>query len=260
MNFPPIKKTFEGMLENFNQRLTSVERRLAKGAGGSGGTGTVGTGPSSARDAQWGVPANTAEQVELHNKKTYWLNTDNGWMESYYTVNSTGVIGPYLSTGTAPGWYPVAGGGGPVAQVIGNGSIAVAAANTRYDLWEPFGSTSNNRNTTLIDFNAHPGVLATQMPGRYNAFVRMPFSATTTVGQVSFGVVSSANSVVLGLSKGHAGLSGWTTVVEAAILARRLSVGQGVYFISSTAGPWTMGGTTSCQLSLQYIGPDLVSL
>jgi len=39
MTFPPIKKTFEGLLQNFSWRLTLVERRLA--VGGSGGGSTV---------------------------------------------------------------------------------------------------------------------------------------------------------------------------------------------------------------------------
>jgi hypothetical protein len=36
MPFPPIKKTMEGLLENFSWRLTLVERRLAISSGGGG--------------------------------------------------------------------------------------------------------------------------------------------------------------------------------------------------------------------------------
>lgn len=105
--FPPSDKSFGGVQEDALDRVSRLERRrtaLPPRLNG-GGWGTT-----AQRDNVFGVPASAGDQAALANRRVTWFNTDLGWWESYYaTTGTSGLTAPGLRSGSASGWYPMAG-------------------------------------------------------------------------------------------------------------------------------------------------------
>lgn len=114
-------KTFEGMFRQLRRDVDILYRRL-----GGGGSGSSNEGSTATRDALFGVPGGSVPaQVALANRGIQWLNTDFGWVESYYApTGSAGLTARGLVTGSAAGWYPV-GPGGP--EIVWSASASFAA-------------------------------------------------------------------------------------------------------------------------------------
>lgn len=75
-------------------------------------------GTTAERNLVFPLPTTDANRKILADKQVVWFNTEKGWAETYYdldTVTAAGV--PGLIAGVAPGWYPT--GSGPWAAVTG---------------------------------------------------------------------------------------------------------------------------------------------
>lgn len=100
----PLRGSLEWVLNNFDKRIESINRRLA--ANGGGGSGDLLQGTTLERDAFYGVPAGASTRVALANKNVRFFNTDKQFIETYrVAVGTPGLIVPGIFGGLPAGWY-----------------------------------------------------------------------------------------------------------------------------------------------------------
>jgi hypothetical protein len=120
---------FKNQLSRLREKIDEVRRatnevaRRVSRAPSSGST--------AERDLLYGIPSTDADRVELANRQVSWLNTDTGFVESYFMVaGAPGLTARGLApnvTKVAAGWYPV--GPGPYVALHPNAQFGATSGN-----------------------------------------------------------------------------------------------------------------------------------
>lgn len=210
-------------------------------------------GSTAERNAIYGDPAvlTNTQKVELANRQINWFNTDEGWMESYYAVESLpGLTVDALIVGTLSGWYPITTGPRAVVRM----TAAQAQTNGQQPtLWafSPQGSIRRGGPQWFELFDSNK-TLRVKQAGHYRFDGMMSFPNGSGTG-----VCSWRGNLPTGLIQYPVPLlSGFGQIIHHAEMNVSLNVDQGVYFQTDSAS-WSIGGTNS-YMSLTYLGPRLV--
>lgn len=255
-----------GMFGDIWKRLRAVERRLALAPNQRPVSGTT-----EQRDSVWGTPATVEEQVALANLTPLWWNTDLGWQESYYaTDGATGLAAPGLvdHANVPPGWYPT--GKGPRAILYGVGTQSQSSG-SNYTNWREWGAgevaeeswknapgNADDGSSIFYDGALGGAGLQTFMAGRYRSSVTMHYQGGTGTGVFSFRVVPALGAPaerILQFPVELLASYGQNTYHEQPDVA----IGRGGYAYFKTDTGSLGIGTVDSQLSLEYLGPLIVS-
>lgn len=244
-------RTAAGMFDTINRRLTSVERRLPPPLYVPPvPVPTKGT--TTERDAYFGVPATDPTRVALANQRVSFFNTDLGWIESYYAVTAlSGLTALGLVTGTASGWYPVPGTGGPVlanyptAQVVANGGSNMSG-------WS--GSSWSRGGTAWIEYIGN-GTVQVKKAGRYR--VHWHTAMQTGTGELDMWLYAGTT-----FSNDAWELNATRFKVSSFEFANIAMVANDTCYPYVNAGSATVHTSTSTrrgEFMVQYLGPNLVT-
>ncbi|WKW87072.1 minor tail protein [Microbacterium phage Nicole72] len=261
MSRPPVR-TEEALLRGHERRIKLLERRLA--ASGYLPPHEVRyAGTTLERNAFFGVPATTPEQVALANERVTWFNTDWGWEESYYVAaGSSGLTAPGLITGTAAGWYPT--GVGPSARLIAGTTQSMTTGNWFVN-WAAFGTGASRRRGGSTWWGTSAGSLFPKFAGIYEPFAQSLCQTGAGSGSLSFlknGSSAGQHTLVVQPFT-LSGSFNTPIVMPSSPLPLAANEGVGIYASSvgsATFGVGANGSTPSAgQLALTYIGPPLAS-
>lgn len=122
----PTPRTPVRQARSTESRIADLESRIGRVIPGR--LADIGRGPTSERDFLYGVPATTAQQAALANRKIVWFNTDKGWEETYYAPTGlAGLTARGLVVGTPAAWYPAAGTNLTATRIQSNGFQLISA-------------------------------------------------------------------------------------------------------------------------------------
>lgn len=188
-----VDRTMPALLRRLGDRVTSLERRIARTprAVDLSRITDLGRGSSVERDAYFGAPATDVERVALANRRVVWFNTDFGWEESYYADSAlAGLTTLGLVAGTPSGWYPT--GEGPVSVMYASGPQSVVAS-TYVTSWTAWGAGRSYRRGGATWFTYDTGRVTCLNAGRYEAeaMVTQQAGSGTTVTHL----LRNANSI-----------------------------------------------------------------
>lgn len=223
-------------------------------------TVNAGRGTTAERDAYFGTPSVTADQVALANRKVTWFNTDLGWQESYYVVQGTsGLTARGLITGAPAGWYPTA--EGPRIRLFSNGGQAHSNG-TEFSNWKAFspaGTATENDSYKFGNVLTRTGTnswVETSLWGKYDIFGAMYFPNGTGTGVFELtNYRPSTSSYPFQIQKAVPLLGSYGQIVDWSIPEQYIRPADRIHFRTAAAS-WTVGGGFS-HLTLRYVGPPL---
>lgn len=223
-------------------------------------TVNAGRGTTAERDAYFGAPTITADQVALANRKVTWFNTDLGWQESYYVVQGTsGLTARGLITGAPAGWYPIS--DGPRIRLFSNGGQAHSNG-TEFSNWKAFapaGTVTENDSYKFGNILTRPGTnswIETSLWGKYDIIGAMYFPGGTGTGVFELTNYRSGSSTyVLQIQKPIPLLASYGQIIEWGAPDQYIRPGDRIHF-RTIAASWTVGGGFT-HLTIRYVGPPL---
>lgn len=211
------------------------------------------TGTTAERNTIFGTPTTDAAISALANKKVRFYNTTEGWWESYYSPQRTGLVATPLIAGNVAGWYPDPGSDIRASRGIQNTFQAIAAGAT---IEPTFGElllntrerfTASTKSGIILPFGGFYRIFG-------NAYVSGGVASTVT----TYISLSSESTLIRGSASKSASYD-----VEANV--------QGIYpfqktdiirmFIRSEYGlsTWGTTGYNGTRLTLEYAGPPLAN-
>jgi len=224
-------------------------------------------GTTAQRDAIFGDPGSTANQVALANLQPVWYNTDYGWEEQYYVVNgTTGLTVRGLVTGSPVGWYPR--GDGPTIELVPTAEFTVNASsgspmNVRG--WGTLGTGFSRRvgGSFFLSYDDSTGAITMKLAGMYRVFAKTTLTngSGTCVFHLMLGPSSSPNNVW----DSKYTLDGSYLAVMSLEHDGYLAQANDIAFVRCWVGSLAIhkraniAGTLGGEFYVQYMGPPLVS-
>ncbi|WNO27804.1 minor tail protein [Microbacterium phage Huwbert] len=218
------------------------------------------TGTTAQRDQYYGVPATSAARVVLANRQPVFFNTDLGWYESYYVVNTLTNPGvPGLQSTVPSGWYPI--GEGPYIRLIPSATFAVNN-NVTVQGWAAPGTGKSVRKGGADWFTYSAGFITMPMAGRYR--VRCKTQLVNGTGTCVFYLNASWDN--MNLDGAYFNLNGSYGTRMDLTTANTYVPQGGTLRLLCAVGSLTVhiGGNNvdenSGEFSIEYIGPALASI
>lgn len=262
MSASSFERTADGFFVVQEQRLTDVERRIGRRTASSSGPATRGT--TAERDATYGVPATTAERVDLANRRVTWTSIERGWDEMYYTTSgSAGLTAPGLVSGVASGWYPV-GPGGP-RMFLAPSAPQSLVQDQVFINWAAPGTTYSHRRGGPGFLTLSGGIVRPKIAGRYRVSARLAVpNASGGFGVAlyltQYDVAGNAGAILDQFTLTlHPSLGSMLALACDALLSIDESIRVRVAAGSTTYAPGASGNPSAGSYLIEYVGPPLVS-
>lgn len=202
---------------------------------------------AGARDAHWGVPANSTESLALQAAGAMTIRTDKGWIEQYFALYNAGTNPTGASVA---GWYPI---GGYMPQFSVDASSAVSIASGAWAvLTGGWGTPKMNSGFTFAS-----GVLTVPFTGRYDIVSR--YGSATSAAVMRQGVQVTKNTATADTNPVAKNITSSRITVEDFSRGVELVAGDQlrVNVFQDSGGALNTLGTYETTLSVSYLGPRI---